>query len=352
MFSVLGIRRLATMTSSDSALKRPPLPQKRKWYQSKWSIAAHMALVYVGVYAYVNSVVKSRIEDRDRSKMITAPNDDTFDSAAETTLEDIKVQADTPPAATATPAPEQDLNNRATFDALAKYYDNKIKWEEFITGMGVLRRFLMRHAQGDILELSVGTGRNLKYYPNVNKINSITFVDNSNEMLEQTIKKFESLSDKFTKGKSMFSFLSRNNTDSAQEVPTKFVNADTSNLYHIPNESFDTVIDTFGLCSVCPESKTEGSGVVKVLNEMARVCKKDGKVLLLEHGQAKAPWLNSSLDKKADSHFSSWGCWWNRDFEKLISKSNLEIEYINRWHFGSTYYIICRPKLNAAERSE
>lgn len=48
-----------------------------------------------------------------------------------------------------------------------------------------------------------------------------------------------------------------------------------------PNASFDTVIDTFGLCSV--------EDPVAMLREMARVCKPDGRVYLLEHGRS-ATW--------------------------------------------------------------
>jgi methyltransferase OMS1, mitochondrial len=41
-----------------------------------------------------------------------------------------------------------------------------------------------------VLEVSVGTGRNLKYYP-VEKCKSITLVDTSKEMVEEAKKKFK-----------------------------------------------------------------------------------------------------------------------------------------------------------------
>ena len=41
-----------------------------------------------------------------------------------------------------------------------------------------------------MLEVSVGTGRNLKYYP-IEKCKSITLVDTSKEMIEETKKKFK-----------------------------------------------------------------------------------------------------------------------------------------------------------------
>jgi methyltransferase OMS1 len=77
---------------------------------------------------------------------------------------------------------------------------------------------------------------------------------------------------------------------------------------------------------------------------MARVCKPDGVILLLEHGRAAYQFLNQILDENASKHFERWGCWWNRDIDELIERSNLEVVYRQRWHFGTTYYLICKPK--------
>ena len=59
-------------------------------------------------------------------------------------------------------------------------------------------------------------------------------------------------------------------------VKTKFACSigDSSNLGSFPDQCFDTVVDTFGLCSY--------DDPVAVLKEMQRVCKPDGKILLLE----------------------------------------------------------------------
>lgn len=48
----------------------------------------------------------------------------------------------------------------------------------------------MKHCQGDVLEVSCGTGRNIKYL-DMSRINSITFLDSSENMMEITHKNSE-----------------------------------------------------------------------------------------------------------------------------------------------------------------
>lgn len=61
-----------------------------------------------------------------------------------------------------------------------------------------------------------------------------------------------------------------------------------------PARSFDTVVDTFGLCSFeDPQA---------ALREMERVCQDQGQILLLEHGRSHYDWLNGILDKNAHRH--------------------------------------------------
>ena len=79
------------------------------------------------------------------------------------------------------------------------------------------------------------------------------------------------------------------------------VQADASDLTSkFANDTFDTVVDTFGLCSF--------DDPVNALNEMARVCKKDGKVLLLEHGKSGSTYsfMGKILDDNAEKHAKHW----------------------------------------------
>lgn len=50
---------------------------------------------------------------------------------------------------------------RGTFDAIAEKYDTAVGSEEWAMGTHHLRRWILNHACGDVLEISAGTGRNL-----------------------------------------------------------------------------------------------------------------------------------------------------------------------------------------------
>jgi methyltransferase OMS1, mitochondrial len=121
--------------------------------------------------------------------------------------------------------------------------------------------------------------------------------------------------------------------------PTRFatMQVDAAKLSaHFPNQCFDTVVDTFGLCSY--------DDPVRVLKEMATVCKSEGKILLLERGRSRA-WesLSRYLDKHAERHAKNWGSVWNRDIDQIVQDAGLRIDTKDTWHFGTTYYLVCRP---------
>jgi hypothetical protein len=74
------------------------------------------------------------------------------------------------------------------------------------------------------------------------------------------------------------------------------------------------------------------------------VKKKGGRIFLLEHGRSDWVWLSNILDRYASAHASQWGCYWNRDIEKIVRDAGLTIVVTKRFHFGTTYFIIATPE--------
>lgn len=203
------------------------------------------------------------------------------------------------------------------FQEVAQCYDREIGRDEAVMGINVLRRSLLYfHAKGTVLEVGAGTGRNVGYYP-AKTVDRVLMTDVSDRMLAQAKEKLKSVSSDLPK--------------------YACVEADSESL-NFPDDYFDTVVDTFGLCSY--------DDPVKTLQEMNRVCKPDGKILLLEHGRSKTwDWVTQYLDKHAERHAKNWGCVWNRDLDSIIEKSGLELQNLTTWHFGTTYYCVCSPNV-------
>ncbi|KAG7378055.1 Methyltransferase-like protein 7B [Phytophthora boehmeriae] len=214
-------------------------------------------------------------------------------------------------------APMTDLERLRVFDANASAYDRDLDWDERLSGISLLRRLLLRNARGNVLEVAAGTGRNLGLYP---KATQLTLTDLSSGMLQQAAGK---------------------RRDQIQSCDLQVMRATDLSF---SDGHFDTVVDTFGLCSM--------DDSVQALKEMQRVCSKDGgRILLLEHGQSSYRWLASVLDKFADLHAQKWGCHWNRDILAMVEQAGLEVETVRRFHFGTTYYIVAKPGGSCEESS-
>lgn len=215
-----------------------------------------------------------------------------------------------------------DPNRHLTFHKIASVYDAQISSEENAMFLPLFRKCLLYfHAKGKVLEVGAGTGRNLNYYSFSNKnrgggVDEVILTDISEEMLRQAREKV-----KQHKNKDRFKLF--------------VADAKEMTMYY-PEDSFDTVVDTFGLCSF--------DDPVQVLKELQRICKPGGKILLLEHGRSKScgP-LTNYLDKTAERHAKNWGCVYNRDLDSILKESGVMVETLHTWHFGTTYYVVCRP---------
>ncbi len=158
------------------------------------------------------------------------------------------------------------------------------------------RKRILSEVQGKVLEIGVGTGKNLPYY-NFNKI-EYTGIDFSEKMLAKANKRFPK---------------------------AKLLEMDAQELQFKDN-SFDYIITTFVLCSI-PDP-------VKALKEMRRVLKKEGKIIMLEHVRSK----NKIVALWQDIHnpFTRFlfGFNINRDTKENIHKAGLVVKEDQSLAFG------------------
>ncbi|MBN8204288.1 class I SAM-dependent methyltransferase [Bacillus sp. NTK034] len=155
------------------------------------------------------------------------------------------------------------------------------------------RHNLLANVRGDVLEVGIGTGINLKYYPK--DINSLTGVDFSEGMLNLARKKNKKLQVDFK---------------------VNLMNADIQAL-PFPENAFDSIISTCVFCSV-PDP-------VKGLKELKRVCKPDGEIFMIEHMRSSNPLAGVFMDVLNPLTVRLWGANINRDTLHNIDLSGLVI---------------------------
>ncbi len=187
---------------------------------------------------------------------------------------------------------------RQKYEKFARWYDLMDGVPE-VLGVRRLRRRLLQRASGKVLEIAAGTGRNLRYYPNASKV---TAVDFSPAMLSVARKRADRLG-----------------------LSIRFLTMDAETLA-FPDRCFDTVVSSLTVCTF-PDP-------VAALREMARVCRADGRILLLEHGRSDREWLGRWQDRRADRHARALGCRWNREPLDLVRQAGLRLMAAQRIFFG------------------
>lgn len=153
------------------------------------------------------------------------------------------------------------------------------------------RRAVWEQARGKILEVGVGTGRNISFYP---ADTDITAIDFSEKMLQKAREKADLLK---------------------KHVDLYLM--DVQNL-EFSTDTFDTVITTCVFCSV-PDP-------VKGLSEINRVCKKDGQIIMLEHVRSQKPFLGLIMDLINPLTVRISGANINRHTVENLQKAGLQVE--------------------------
>lgn len=246
-------------------------------------------------------------------------------------------------------AQQKDVAER--YDYTADSFDSEVGLSELLMGVNGMRRKLAEKCSGHVLEVSCGTGRNLGYYDigkrgktsakEEGKVDSLTFIDLSPQMVEVCRKKWAAL------------FGSQTELDKLK--PTLAVRFMTgSALEHMPlapaGKKYDTIVQTMGLCST-PTPAELLTNMVKHLD----TANPQARILLLEHGRSYMPWMNNILDNAAEKHAEIHGCWFNRDIGALVEETarqtGLEVMHERRHHFGTTWLFELKPTTESIQKA-
>ena len=103
-----------------------------------------------------------------------------------------------------------------------------------------------------------------------------------------------------------------------------------------PDDSFETGVSTLST-STFPDP-------VAALSEMARVCRPDGRVLLLEHGRSSVGPVARFQDWRADAHFRKHHCRWNQEPLDVVGRSPLVVADHSTAALGILTAIEARPE--------
>jgi len=136
---------------------------------------------------------------------------------------------------------------RRLYEKEAPKYDRQMGFFERILFAGN-REWVCAQAGGDVLEVAVGTGRNLPYYSDDIRLRAVEFSPAMLELARQRAR------------------------DLGRQVDLREGDAERLDF---EDESFDTVVCTYGLCTI-PDDRA-------AVLEMARVLRPGGRVLLAEH---------------------------------------------------------------------
>jgi ubiquinone/menaquinone biosynthesis C-methylase UbiE len=147
---------------------------------------------------------------------------------------------------------------RRYWDKNARNYDKQIAfWERRLFGDG--RQWVCAQASGEVLEVAIGTGRNLPHYPQGIRLTGVEF------------------------SPAMLALARRRADELGLKVDLRVGDAQALDL---PDACFDTVVCTLSLCAI-PDDR-------QAVAEMWRVLRPGGTLLLLDHVAGSPLWVRAA----------------------------------------------------------
>lgn len=177
------------------------------------------------------------------------------------------------------------------YNRIARIYD--LLESPMESGFSKWRNELLEQAEGKVLEVGIGTGKNIPYYPKGVDISGIDF---SERMIERARKK----------------------AWRKENVHLYVMDAEDMDF---EDHSFDTIVTSCVYCSV-PDP-------VQGMKEMKRVCKPGGKLLMLEHVRSKNKIAGKLMDILNPIPLHVYGANINRKTYKNLLKAGFKPENIH-----------------------
>ena len=182
-------------------------------------------------------------------------------------------------------------NTSEKYDRASKNYDLlEFPAEKLLFSR--LRKRAFHDISGKILDIGVGTGNNMPYYPSGTDVTAIDF---SAGMPEKAVKRRKKLG--------------LSNID--------LINMDAQDL-EFDDDSFDFVISAFVFCTV-PDP-------VKGLKEAYRVLKPGGTAIFIEHMKSDSSLINIMLSAMNLMTVPMMGTYMNRETQKNVEKAGFKIK--------------------------
>lgn len=166
------------------------------------------------------------------------------------------------------------------------------------------RQRALASLSGHVLEVGFGTGLNLPHFPA--SVTKLTALEPERMLVKRVAKRI-----------------------GEARMPVEQARLDASLRLPFDDESFDSIVTTFTLCTI--------KDVSAALKEIRRVLKRDGRYVFLEHGRSDDARTAKRQDRfNPIQNLIACGCNVNRPIDRLIKEAGFTIAELDRYLMPDT----------------